>query len=394
MEYRPYYLAREWIKTGHRVRIVGASYSHLRIENPVLDAGRKKETIDGIDYFWLKTPAYSGNGAMRIVNMLSFIVGLYRHRREILRDYMPDVVIASSTYPLDIFPARTMARQCSAILVYEVHDLWPLSPMELGGYSTWNPYIMAIQAAEDYAYRYCDKVVSLLPCAEPHMRSRGLAEGKFHHIPNGIDASECLSDCGEMPPGHQMAIAAAKVGGRKLVCYAGSHGLANALDAYLDAAKWVSKAGLVFLLVGNGPEKARLEARIAAEGIVNAISLPAVRKDAMPALLAEMDILYIGLQRQSLFRFGISPNKIMDYMMAGKPVIQAIEAGNDPTTEAGCGISVPAEDARAIAEAAVKLAEMSDKERRRIGAQGREYVARLHDYRVVAKRFIEVLNKE
>jgi glycosyltransferase involved in cell wall biosynthesis len=102
-----------------------------------------------------------------------------------------------------------------------------------------------------------------------------------------------------------------------------------------------------------------------------------------------MDILYIGLQKSSLFHFGVSPNKLFDYMMAGKPIIYAIEAGNDPVTESNCGISVLAEDSAAIAKAIKKLINMSAKEREEMGQKGREYVMAYHDYEVLARRFFE-----
>jgi glycosyltransferase involved in cell wall biosynthesis len=104
-----------------------------------------------------------------------------------------------------------------------------------------------------------------------------------------------------------------------------------------------------------------------------------------------MDALYIGLQRTSLFRFGISPNKLMDYMMAAKPVIQAIDAGNDMVADSGCGISLAPEDPRALADAIAQLAGLPAAERAAMGQRGREHVRRHHDYRVLAARFLDAL---
>ena len=394
MEFRPYYLAREWVRSGHRVRIVAADHSHLRSRNPRLDGKVGRETTDGIEYVWLRTPPYEGNGMGRVRNMAAFILGVYRWARRGLSDFRPDLVIASSTYPLDNYPARSIARRFGARYVYEVHDLWPLSPVELGGYSKLHPFVVAMQAAEDYAYRHCSKAVSLLPCSEDHMRSRGLAPGKFACVPNGVDVGEWDGGASGLPEQHRAAVEKARAAGEVLVCYAGTHGLANALDAFLDAAKLYRGPAARFLLVGPGPDKERLEARIRSEGIGTALSLPPVPKAAIPALLGAMDVLYIGLQRQSLFRFGISPNKLIDYMMAGKPVVQAIEAGNDMTSEAGCGISVRPEDPQAIAEAVRKLAELSPRERAVLGERGRRYVLTNHDYRILAGKFLEAAMKE
>ena len=106
MEFRPYYLAREWVRAGHRVQIVAADYSHVRARQP--EAG--DESIDGIDYRWYRTPRYRGNGLGRVRNIAAFLRrGLGRHAAAGCASSEPDVVIASSTYPMDIWvgaPAR------------------------------------------------------------------------------------------------------------------------------------------------------------------------------------------------------------------------------------------------------------------------------------------------
>jgi len=170
MEYRPYYFAREWVHLGHQVQIVAASYSHYRAKQPqVGKLTRLDETIDGILYTWFKTFTYSGNGIGRVFNITSFIGRLFREGRHIARMLKPDIVIASSTYPMDIWPAHHIASIINAKLVYEVHDLWPLSPIELGDMSKLHPFIMLVQAAENYAYHYADAVVSILPRVRDYM---------------------------------------------------------------------------------------------------------------------------------------------------------------------------------------------------------------------------------
>lgn len=124
MEYRPYYLAMEWVKEGHSVFIVASSYSHLRIRNPELDKGIKEEEIDGIKYIWLRTIKYKENDLKRVFNMLNLILRLFQYTRYIVKRCSPNIVIASPTYPLDIFPAYLIAKKSNAKLVFEVHDLW------------------------------------------------------------------------------------------------------------------------------------------------------------------------------------------------------------------------------------------------------------------------------
>jgi hypothetical protein len=103
-------MSREWVKMGHDVTIVAASFSHLRQKNIDMEEPIKEEYIDGIRYVWLKTPVYHGNGIGRIKNMLSFLRKLYKFEKVINKDLDPDVVIASSTYPLDSYPANWIAK--------------------------------------------------------------------------------------------------------------------------------------------------------------------------------------------------------------------------------------------------------------------------------------------
>ncbi|MCL4562619.1 MAG: glycosyltransferase family 4 protein [Chloroflexi bacterium] len=389
MEYRPYYLSREWVRMGHRVTIVAASYSHVRTRPPRISGSCTSEKIDGIDYFWLTTPSYSGNGARRAVNMFWFVYQVYRFRQQIIQGCKPDIVIASSTHPLDIYPARRIATQAGARLVFEVHDLWPLSPIELGGISRYHPYILLLQRAENYAYRNADRVVCMLPKAEAHMREHGLSDGKFVYIPNGIDVDGWKQGGKPLPEEHAQAIRQLHQQGRFLVGYAGAHGLANALSSLVDAGSLLQDEPVAFVLVGQGSEKANLQKMVSERGMTNVVFLPPVLKAAVPALLNEMDALYIGLKSESLFRFGVSPNKLLDYMMSAKPVLHSIEAGNDLVLESGCGVSVPAEDPAAIADAVRRLMQMTPGERKEMGLKGKAYVVQNHDYQYLARKFLD-----
>lgn len=390
MEFRPYYLGREWLRLGHRVTVVAASFSHLRTKSPAFAGSAAVESIDGIDYVWLRTPPYMGNGAGRVRNMLSFLWSLRQQESMLLERGAPDIVIASSTYPLDIYPAARLARRSGARLVFEVHDLWPLSPVELGGIPRWHPYIVVMQRAENFAYRCADLVVSILPAALDHMREHGLEPERFVHIPNGIEVME-WEQHEELPELHRNALQGLTKDGRAIVGYAGAHGIANALDSFIDAANLLREVPVALALVGSGPEKEALMKKAKDMGLKNVVFLPPVPKRAMPALLERMDVLYISFRKKPLFRFGISPNKLMDYMMAGKPVVCAIEAGNDPVTECGCGFSIPAESPPAVAGAVRRLLDLETAERAAMGARGRQYVRANHDYRILAARFLEAV---
>lgn len=397
MAYRCYLFAREFFNRGHKVMIVAASYSHARQKNPIVKCSLQEELVDGIIYKWIKTPKYKGNGIGRVIHMLSYSAKLIFYSMRISKEFSPDIVISAGVTPFEIFGCRRMTKKSGGKLLYEVGDLWPLTPIELGGYSKYHPFIMLMQYAENFAYKHCDATVSLLPCAEPYMAEHGLGKGKFYCIPNGIVESE-WDESRVLPDSIQIKIRELKRDGFCLVGYAGSYSLANSLDYAIDAFGQLSNEKVAFIAVGKGPEQERLSQIITRKSINNVYLLPPISKDLIPSFLKEMDILYVGFKKQSLYRYGISPNKLFDYMMSGKSIIQAIDAGNDIVGEAKCGCSISSEDTGAILGATRKLIEMDKDEREKLGNNGREYVLKHHTYSVLSNKYISLfeslLNKE
>lgn len=389
MEYRPYYMAREWVNAGHEVTIVAASFAHVRTIQPHINKKFQEEIIDGITYVWVKTPTYQGNGLKRILNMFSFYRKVKTHARKLAIKYKPDSVIASSTYPMDNYAAAKIAKISGARHFYEVHDLWPLSPMELGGYKASHPFIKYLQKAEDFAYQHVDGVISMLPKTLEYMQSRGLDLQKWHYIPNGINIEE-WNTSEEIPNALFLQLQAIKLQYEFLVGYTGSHGISNALENLINAVNIINDEQIAFVLIGKGSEKEKLKAMASAYS--NVYFFDSVAKNQIPHLLSHFDCLFIGWKRQPLYRFGVSPNKLFDYMMAGKPVIQAIDAGNDPVAESSCGISVEPENPQALADAVEKILGLSPEERLKIGDAGKKYVLLHHDYSVLADHFLRILS--
>lgn len=384
MEFRPYYMSREWVKQGHNVLIVGATYSHLRKQQPI--AGSEK--VDDVVYYWIKTNRYKGNGIGRVFSMFLFVFKLLFTCEKLWKDFHPDIVIASSTYPLDIFPARKIAKRYNAKLVFEVHDLWPLSPIELGGYSKVHPFIVVMQIAENYAYKYCDWVISLLPNALEHMKNHGLCDNKFIYVPNGFDETE-WANIQDLSSDYISFFENLRRNNKRIIGYAGGHAKSNALDFLIDAMKLVKDKDFVCVIVGKGQEKERLMNRVKKEQIDNIFFLEAVYKLQIPSLLKQMDILYIGWENNPLYRFGISPNKLIDYMMASKPIIHSVNTTNDWVKEYECGISVSAESPEEIAQGIECVFSLDDETLSEMGKRGLEFASRNLSYTVLAKKIMD-----
>lgn len=393
MEFRPYYMAKEWCKLGHKVLIVAASYSHLRLKQPECQI-ISHEIIDGVDYYWYKTPRYSNNGLSRLKNIFFFLWRLYRDSARLVKEFAPDVVIASSTYPFDIWPARRIAKKAKAKLVYEIHDLWPLSPIELGGMSPKHPFIRLCQKAENDCYKYSDVVVSVLPNVHEHVIAHGLDIKKLYIVPNGIVEEEWNEANTEELSDESIVsfFNTHRCGGNIIVGYTGNYGKLNDLEHLLEAAKRLTSEPIIFVLFGNGLEKNNL-IRLSKElNIKNVLFFNAVNKKQMFRLLKNIDIAYIGFSNQPLFRFGVSPNKLMDYMASGTPIISAIRSPNDLVTEIGCGITVKPSDPVEIANGILRLVNCTPEERRNMGERGRDFVLKNRTYPILARQFLDAVH--
>lgn len=394
MEFRPYYMAKEWIKLGHEVTIIGANYSHLRIVQPIAKKDLEEEIIDGIRYIWINTPKYDSSSVKRIFNMITFVSKLFRYKKRIVKKTDPDVVIASSTYPLDIYPAYKISNKNNAKLVFELHDMWPLSPMLIGGYSKYHPFISIMQKAENFACRNSDGYISLPGNAEEYLVEHGLRPGKFTHITNGFFEKDWIDNNEEIPIEHSNLLNKLKNDNKNIIGYAGGHGPSNALKCFIHAATKFSKNDKVaFVLVGDGPEKGELEKIVEEKNCTHIYFLPPVLKKAIPALLSNFDILYAGGTKSILHSYGTSYNKITDYMLAAKPIIFAVDEPNSLVERVKCGIQIPAENEEKIIKAIKHFLELSLEDRNKMGERGRDYAIKELNYTSLAKKFIDAINR-
>jgi glycosyltransferase involved in cell wall biosynthesis len=393
MEYRHFHLAREWQALGHEVRIVASRFSHLRmLKQPDCAPGRWSDH-GGIPHRWLTGCPYAGNGMHRLFNMLGFAADLWTHAPRFARRLKPDLVLASSPHPFAAYGAVRLARAANAKLVFEIRDLWPMSLVELGAMPPGHPFVGMLDRAEAYGCAHADKVISLLPCVQEYMAARGVSGARWSWLPNGFDPAEYAGAPARLDPPLETLLGGLKAAGKFIVGYAGSHGAANSLDALLDAAALLPASAFAFVLVGGGHGKAGLLRRVAEEKLAAVHLCEAIPKRQVRDFLSHVDAAYLGAPKTPLYRYGISPNKLTDYMMAGVPVLHAIDAGNDPVAAAGCGISLPAGAAAALAAAIERLARMTREERQALGARGRAYAERHHAYPRLARRFLEALEE-
>lgn len=379
---RHYSLARQLIRRGHEVTMVTASFSHM-LRQERLGAGQRllKQVRDGIHLIWLRTPGYDRNGPRRFVNMLAFARQVGRLPDDLVGG-RPDVVVGSSPQPFAALAAEGWARTRGIPFVLEVRDLWPQTLVDLGQMSPAHPVVLALTAVERTLYRRARRIISLLSGAGEHMAAKGADPAKVTWIPNGVD----LDLVPYRPP---------EPGPRFTIIYAGAHGLSNNLDSVIAAACRLRDAGwadrLCIRFIGDGPEKPRLRERAAREGVSFVQFEPPVPKEQIFGVLQEADAFIIATQNTDLYRWGYSPNKLFDYLAAGRPIICALRSPYDAVTEAGAGLTVPPDDPEAMAAAIIRMAEAPPEVRRAMGERGRAYAQAHHSFGVLGERFERVL---
>lgn len=387
MEFRPYYLSREWIKLGHEVVIIAADYSHLRRINPTVRDDFEEDSVDGIKFIWIKTRQYQGNGVSRAFSMREFVNKLKKNAKKIADAVDPDVIITSSTYHLDTFAGQKIKQKSNhAILIHEVHDMWPATLVEIGGMSPRNPFVLMIQAAENSAYKHSDKIVSLLPNTKEYMMVHGMAEEKFTHLPNGILLDEWIDPI-PVPNDYSRTIDSLKEEGKYIVGYFGGHALSNALDYLLEAAGKMRSEDVHFLLVGDGVEKKKLVKRAQDEGLDNVTFMDPIEKKYIPGLCSRFDCIYISGHPSPLYRFGLALNKMQEAMFSKKPVICAFTTPHNIMKEEQCGICLDSGDVEGVCDAIRRLMQSSPEEITRMTDKAAEVVLRDFTYDSIAAKF-------
>lgn len=326
---------------------------------------------------------YNGNGIDRVINWGSYCGGaLYRASR--LKK--PTLVYGSSPHLGAALVGRFIAKARRVPFVLEVRDLWPQILVEAGTLSEKGRVYKVLKGLEQYLYDQADAIVVLAEGSIPPITAMGIDRSKIHFIPNGADPESFDVDASrdELRKRHEFD--------KFTIVYAGAHGPANGLDLVLNAASELQEThpNVQFVLYGDGVAKAALVERAKAEGLTSVEFRDPVAKSAIPEIFCAADVGLHCLADVELFKSGISPNKLYDYMAAGLPAIT--NTGGDTAAlirQAGGGIAV---GSNSIADGVVEMVEMGPEKRAEHGRRGRAYMAQERSRRAMATRLEALLD--
>ena len=371
---------------GRRITVIASdlnltSRAYTRRAGP-RDRRRIRETIDGVDFVWLPAGSYERNDWKRALSMALFALHVMRFLLQHSR--RGDVVIGSTPQLPAAGAARVAAFVRRSHYVLEVRDLWPETLIEISGRTSLLSHTLSVFAR--VLYRTSEAIVVLAEGSRGPIQDQGGDPSRIYYVPNGVDLAAFSSfDDAALPPDLGW------VHHDQVFVYAGAHGPANGLDLLLDAASELQRRGrddLRLLLVGDGPEKRRLLDRCREERLTNVALHDPVPKQSIPALLRVAAGGLMILEDVALFKYGVSPNKLFDYLAADLPVITNVtgEVGRI-VEESGCGLVIPASKGELLADAMVEVADGM-----RTFEPGSTYVRANHDRRELAERLGRVLD--
>jgi len=370
---RHYYLGKELVKLGYNVNIISSNYSHLFKNFPKPG----KENIDGIDYFWIKTFNYGkAHSKKRVFKWFLFSLKLFQLPFKLEK---PDIIITSSPSLFPVFPGWILSKFYRAKFVFEVRDIWPLTLIEVGGYSRNHPFIKIMKFFEILALKKADLIISNLPNYGEYLKDNNINRD-FVWISNGINLEE-MKEVKALP----LEVIEKIPKDKFIIGYAGTIGTQDTLDSFLEASRFINKDDIFFVIVGNGQEKQRLQEIYKRDNI---IFLNAIEKKQVQSILKLFDVCYIGWRDKNFYKYGISANKLFDYMYSGKPILHSFNRKGDIVQIVNCGITVKAENPEAIVDGIMKLYNMSKEERKKLGENGKNYVVRYFNYKELTKKLI------
>ena len=374
---------KELVKRGYSVTIVAASTIHNTDIDIIETNGKTEDICDGVQYKYIKTPRYSGNGIERIKNMLSFCFGLKRFKQE-----QPDVLINCEAY---LFPFVKHYFKDVPVITDTV-DLWPESIIEYAGYSKTNPIIRVLYRLERNAYLKSDAMIFSMEGGVDYLKEQPYSEkidySRVFHINMGCDLSTCdryLEEFTEKLPWDR---------NRYNIVYCGSIRPANQVNQICEAAKELYSQGddtVDFHIYGNGDQLDNLKSFVERNKLPNVHFYGRFKKEQIPGILSQADASLLTYKQVNLMKYGGSQSKLFDYLASGTPIICNAKWGYNLIERYFCGVVTEDQSPDAFVKAIKKLLSLSKEEITLMGKNGRK-VAEMYDQPELVDQLCKVID--
>ena len=383
---RLFFLTKEFIKLGHNAILITSDSNHLATF-PETDKKYNREEISNVPIYWVKTKKYNKTASIsRILSWLDFEIKLFSFPKNNLPK--PDVVLVSSLSLFSIVYAYYLKKKFGAFLVFEIRDIWPLTMTEEGGFSKWHPLALLLGAIEKFGYKYSDLIVGTMPKLDLHIKNVLGYERNFFCSPLGFDPDKYKPDIDQDKNPFDDVFPSNKI----VIGYAGSMGLTNALEPFIATIELLKNSSEIhFMLVGSGDLRADFEAKLI--DCNNVSFLPRMPQKQVKYFLDKCDILYLSTKDSKVWEYGQSMNKVVEYMLAAKPIIASYTGYQSMLDEADCGVFIKTTVPIDVKNAIVNMVNLESPERIKMGEKGRAWIFSHRQYSVLAKQYIDEINK-
>ncbi len=375
---------KELALMGHKVTIITSDSNQLAIP-PSMTTDYLFQDVDGMRLCWVRTMKYSvAKSVRRILSWLHFewrVLWLPKNKFS-----APDIVVISSLSLLTILNGFLWRARYKCRLIFEVRDIWPLTITEEGGFKSWNPFVLGLGFVEHLGYKHANAIVGTMPNLGEHVRSVLGYSRVTHCIPMGIDERN-LASSENLPADY---VEKNFPTDKFIVAYVGSIGISNALETFLECAESMKEnLSIHFMIAGNGDLREIYRMRHA--HLINLTFAPQVPKEMVQSVLSRCDLLYFSVHKSNVWQYGQSLNKVIDYMMSGKPIVASYEGYPSMINEANCGSYVAVGDVKALESEIRRYERMSKRERFEIGQRGPAWLKENRHYTKLAKDYLQIM---
>ncbi len=359
---RHYWFAKNLIKKGYEPTIFCASTRHNSDSQILITNGTYElKSVEKIPYVFVKTTKYK-NGIERLQNMWNFYKNLFPTTKEYSKKYgKPDIIIASSVHPLTLLAGIKIAKKFNVPCICEIRDLWPETIVQYGTLKKNSFVAKLLYKGEKWLYKKADKLIFTIPGGKDYVEEIGLDSSKVRYINNGVDLEEYNKNKNEFIYSDDNLDNPSTF----KVLYTGSMGVANELTYLVKAAEEIQNKGIddiQFILFGHGSQREKLEEYVASKGLTNIVFKGKVDKKLIPNILSKSNLNIFTGKHIPLYKYGLSLNKLFDYMASGKPTLSNMENGYDILTKQNCGKTVKGGSVDALVQGILEFYHMDKQE--------------------------------
>jgi glycosyltransferase involved in cell wall biosynthesis len=385
---RQYFLSKYLAKKGFDVTLISSQSSNVKLYKEFKGFFQLEEDSN-MKHFLLKGPKITlGFSLLRLWSWILFEWYVLRLALPGNQIKKPDVVIVSSLSLLTFCSGILLKWRYKTKLIIEVRDIWPLTLIEIGRYNKLNPIIIILRFIEKLGYASAEVIVGTMPNLKEHIRNSIKKKVPVYFVPQGYDNEISIK---ALTPASQEKLNQTKSEKFRII-YAGNIGKANKIDLLLDvAAQLMSKKMMVhFYFLGDGPLKIKYKKESAA--LNNVTFIDSIPSSEISLFLSNFDLLVCPIGNKSIYRFGVSPNKVVDYMCSGRPILFSYNGYPSFVDADKYSFITEAENSKLLTLKIIEIMGIDKQVLNKMGASGIDVVKNNHSFDCLSEKYINIIN--